>query len=275
MNTINTGYSLYDNEARSVTQVTQAQQAYGNKEVNPQRQGNETSQSVSGIEHTETDQSTTIFSHNRYQALSAYKTYGQQESAQTSEETEEAQPELPSETAAATETPVTSKTSETSDQQDEEETDASGLTEEEQEEVQDLEDRDQEVRTHEQAHMSAAGGYGSGPYYSYESGPDGGRYATEGHVNIDTSKEDTPEKTIQKMDKVIAAANAPAEPSSQDRKVASQAQQTKTEAQAEKLQEEDEESEDTQGATGTSGTQGAADSSSSGPASLDVAEDKD
>ena len=46
-------------------------------------------------------------------------------------------------------------------------------------------------------------------------------------------KESTPEKTVEKMKVVINAANAPAEPSSQDRKVASQARQQLNEAQQE------------------------------------------
>ena len=46
------------------------------------------------------------------------------------------------------------------------------------------------------------------------------RYAIGGEVQIDTSKEKTPQETIRKMQIVIRAALAPAEPSSQDLKVA-------------------------------------------------------
>ncbi|MGN0901940.1 MAG: putative metalloprotease CJM1_0395 family protein [Succinivibrio sp.] len=111
------------------------------------------------------------------------------------------------------------------------------LTDEEQKELDELKSRDQEVKAHEQAHQRAGGSYASSPEYEYEKGPDGNSYATGGHVNIDVSKENTPEKTISKMQTVIKAAHAPAEPSSQDLKVAAQAQQTLAEAQRELQQQ--------------------------------------
>jgi len=109
-----------------------------------------------------------------------------------------------------------------------------GLSEEEEEVVRDLKQRDQEVRRHEQAHAAVGGQYASAPTYEYTTGPDGQRYAVGGEVQIDVSPIDgDPEATIQKMDQVIAAALAPAEPSGQDRAVASQAQAQKQAAQAE------------------------------------------
>ena len=51
---------------------------------------------------------------------------------------------------------------------------------------------------------------------TFRSWPDGNKYVTDGHVNIDIGKESTPEKTIEKMRTVISAAHAPAEPSGQD-----------------------------------------------------------
>ena len=108
------------------------------------------------------------------------------------------------------------------------------LTEEEERVVQELKQRDAEVRAHEQAHASAGGTYASAPSYEYTVGPDGKRYATSGEVQIDTAPvRDNPEATIRKMDIVIRAALAPAEPSSQDLQVARQAQQTRASAQAE------------------------------------------
>ena len=62
-----------------------------------------------------------------------------------------------------------------------------------------------------------------------------------GHVNIDTSKESDPDKTIEKMRVVIKAAKAPAQPSGQDMKVAAEAQQTLNEAQMEKAKKQQEE----------------------------------
>lgn len=109
------------------------------------------------------------------------------------------------------------------------------LSADEQSEVQDLKKRDREVRQHEQAHMAAAGGYArGGPSYEYTTGPDDRRYATGGEVSIDTSKvPDDPEATIRKAQVVYRAAMAPAEPSSQDRSVASQAKQMEAEARRE------------------------------------------
>ncbi|MEM1027444.1 MAG: putative metalloprotease CJM1_0395 family protein [Planctomycetota bacterium] len=112
--------------------------------------------------------------------------------------------------------------------------DGEPLDESEQQQVEELQARDREVRQHEQAHKAAAGQYAtSGPTYSYQEGPDGKRYAVGGSVGIDASPEATPEETIAKMQVVRRAALAPAEPSSQDRKVAAQASRTEQQARAE------------------------------------------
>jgi len=145
-------------------------------------------------------------------------------------------------------------------------TDGEPLTEAEQKQVEELRDRDREVRTHEQAHKAAAGQYAtSGPTYSYQTGPDGKRYAVGGQVGIDLSTEETPDQTIAKMAVVRRAALAPAEPSSQDRKVAAQASQIANEARAEKarLQQEEREAEQVEEADGSSLTVGTRPNSSS------------
>lgn len=111
------------------------------------------------------------------------------------------------------------------------------LSDDEQSEVEQLKARDTEVRAHEQAHQSAGGSYAGSPQYEYKTGPDGNKYVTDGHVNIDIGKESTPEKTIEKMRTVISAAHAPAEPSGQDLKVAAEAQQKMSEAQQELSEE--------------------------------------
>ncbi|MEO9529214.1 MAG: putative metalloprotease CJM1_0395 family protein, partial [Roseibium sp.] len=77
--------------------------------------------------------------------------------------------------------------------------------------------------------------------YTFQQGPDGKRYAIGGEVQIDTSTERSPEATIRKMQVVIRAATAPAEPSSQDLKVAQQARSQLSEAQAELRQQKAEE----------------------------------
>jgi len=88
-----------------------------------------------------------------------------------------------------------------------------------------LEITDRHVRAHEQAHLVAAGPYAvGGPSYSYTVGPDGNRYASGGEVSLDASPDPQgPEATIQKARIIQAAANAPVDPSSQDRMVAAQA----------------------------------------------------
>lgn len=104
----------------------------------------------------------------------------------------------------------------------------------EQREVRELQTRDQEVRTHEQAHATVGGRYAGAPSYEYQQGPDGKRYAVGGEVQIDLAPiPGDPAATIQKMQQVKAAALAPAEPSAADRSVASAAQQRLIAAQAE------------------------------------------
>ncbi len=93
--------------------------------------------------------------------------------------------------------------------------------------------RDREVRAHEQAHVIAGGSLVRGAAsFGYTKGPDGKLYATSGEVLIDTSPvQDDPEATIRKMIHVEKAALAPAQPSGQDRAVASNAIKTQMEAQ--------------------------------------------
>ncbi len=94
-----------------------------------------------------------------------------------------------------------------------------------------LKKRDQEVRAHEQAHISAGGQYvRSGARFNYQTGPDGMRYAVGGEVTIDTGKEGNPEETVAKMRAVARAALAPANPSGKDRAVAASARKTESEA---------------------------------------------
>lgn len=108
------------------------------------------------------------------------------------------------------------------------------FTEKEQEEIEELKSRDTEVVTHELAHAGAGGQYAGSPSYTYETGPDGVRYAVSGEVSIDTSKiEGDPEATLLKAQQIKRAALAPAEPSGQDRSVAASAEQLASEARQE------------------------------------------
>ncbi|MGL4593697.1 MAG: putative metalloprotease CJM1_0395 family protein [Thermoguttaceae bacterium] len=113
------------------------------------------------------------------------------------------------------------------------------LTPEEQEQIDSLKSRDTEVRTHEAAHVSAGGAFVTGgPSYTYQTGPDGKKYAIGGEVGIDTSPiSGNPEATIQKMRTVASAAMAPASPSGQDYKVAAAARQQESQAQRELAQQ--------------------------------------
>lgn len=105
--------------------------------------------------------------------------------------------------------------------------------------LQAMRSRDQEVRSHEAAHKSAAGALATGgPSFQFVSGPDGKRYAVGGEVRIDTSSvPGDPHATIAKARQIWRAANAPAQPSATDRQVASQATAMEQEARAELMRD--------------------------------------
>ncbi len=134
---------------------------------------------------------------------------------------------------------VTSRTSESNPTERADSASTAGpareLTPEEQEQVKELEKRDAEVRRHEQAHKAAAGQYArGGAKYEYEKGPDGRPYAVGGEVEIDTSPvPNDPAATIRKAEIIKRAALAPAEPSPQDLRVASEADAMKAKARKE------------------------------------------
>ncbi len=98
--------------------------------------------------------------------------------------------------------------------------------------LENLKRTDRDVRAHEQAHIMAGGSLvRGGATFGYVSGPDGKLYAVSGEVSIDTSPvQDDPEATSRKMVQVAKAALAPAQPSGQDRSVASEATKMEVEA---------------------------------------------
>jgi hypothetical protein len=113
------------------------------------------------------------------------------------------------------------------------------LTEAELVVVRELKQRDQKVRQHEMAHLTASGGLAQGgPNYTYQKGPDGQNYAIGGHVNIDISPGKTPTETLQKAQIIQAAATAPADPSGQDRAIAAKASQMAMSARMELAQQQ-------------------------------------
>ena len=103
------------------------------------------------------------------------------------------------------------------------------LNEDEKKLVQSLQSRDTEVRAHEAAHKSGGAATGAASY-TYQKGPDGRMYAIGGEVSISYKEGSTPQETIANASAVIAAALAPANPSSQDMAVASSANVMKVKA---------------------------------------------
>lgn len=89
--------------------------------------------------------------------------------------------------------------------------------------VREFEQVEREVIAHEAAHQAAAGEFGGGVSYSYTQGPDGKNYITGGEVPIKLRQGSTPEETLRNMQQVQRAANAPSDPSGQDRQVAAKA----------------------------------------------------
>lgn len=126
------------------------------------------------------------------------------------------------------------------------------LDQQELKQLQKLKHRDAEVRTHEQAHLSAAGRFAKGgASFTYQKGPDGASYAIGGEVGIDVTKESSPEATITKMQAVKRAALAPGNPSGADKRIAAQASAKESQARQELLKIEQEEVLQGESTTGT------------------------
>lgn len=103
-----------------------------------------------------------------------------------------------------------------------------------------LEKIQREVISHEAAHKAAAGNLGGAVSYSYTEGPDGQSYITGGEVPIKLKEGRTPEETLRNMQQVQRAANAPADPSGQDRQVAAKAAAIASKAKQEIIHEKTE-----------------------------------
>ena len=90
--------------------------------------------------------------------------------------------------------------------------------------LQKLKDRDVKVRNHEAAHVMAAGGQAHGlPTYTYQTGPDGKRYAIGGSVNISMLKTGDAEHDARQAQNAYRAAMATGEPSPRDLQAAMKA----------------------------------------------------
>lgn len=79
------------------------------------------------------------------------------------------------------------------------------------------------VKQHEQAHMSVGGGLVGAARFSYTVGPDGKRYVAGGEVSISIPSSHKEEDNVQTFERVKRAALAPADPSPQDIKTAAMA----------------------------------------------------
>ena len=128
----------------------------------------------------------------------------------------------------------TNKTDDAKDTKSTEDTEDTKQKEAENKKIDMLEKRNIEVQQHEQAHKSIGGSYAGPIVYEYTTGPNGKRYAINGHVNFDVSKESTPEATLRKAEIIYRAALAPSDPSTQDMSLAKAAQDLKQEAQQQK-----------------------------------------
>ena len=90
--------------------------------------------------------------------------------------------------------------------------------------LQKLQSRDAKVRSHELAHMMAAGGQAAGlPEYTYQTGPDGRQYAVGGAVNISISSTGDAQHDAGQAETARRAALATGEPSIRDALTAAQA----------------------------------------------------
>lgn len=181
------------------------------------------------------------YSHQRHIALQGYLSLGQEQEQGAEKSQAQGQGQVQGQ-----ETQTKGQESKPSSSQTPKGIDGQELTEEEQQKVKEMKERDEEVRVHENAHKSAGGQYAAAPTYTYETGPDGKRYITDGEVSIDIGEEKDPQATIEKMQVVKRAAMAPTEPSGQDRKVYQEANQKEAAARQELAEDKKEEAKEKQ-----------------------------
>lgn len=183
------------------------------------------------------------YSHQRHIALQGYLSLGQEQEQGAEKSQAQGQSQVQGQ---GQETQTKGQESKPSSSQTPKGIDGQELTEEEQQKVKEMKERHEEVRVHENAHKSAGGQYAAAPTYTYETGPDGKRYITDGEVSIDIGEEKDPQATIEKMQIVKRAAMAPAEPSGQDRKVYQEANQKEAAARQELAEDKKEEAKEKQ-----------------------------
>ncbi len=109
------------------------------------------------------------------------------------------------------------------------------LSKEEQKEVKELERIDRQVRSRELTHRAVAGSYAKGSVsFDYVTGPDGKKYAKEGHINIDSRPvPNNPEATIRKARAIRSVELSTTNTSPQNRTVSAEIAKIEREARME------------------------------------------
>ena len=168
---------------------------------------NEQSQAGMAQHDAQHDPTLAAFAHQHHQALQGYLNLNRAERAEHSVGTSSSITDNEDTVATSTtdkrddalnpQARVDKTASETKDSDEDTEDNDTGsdgqpLSDEEQQKLDAMQERHDEVKVHEQAHKSAGGSLAAAPSYSYETGPDGKRYITDGEVQIDTSKEKDP-----------------------------------------------------------------------------------
>lgn len=216
--------SFYNSSVTSSYKLNEVQFRHEKKDSSDEETGSSTSKNND-------IQDTANISNEAKNLYSSEQVYGKKDS----QEGKDTEPKLlgSSNTQNSDETESTdtvkseSRTDESSEKQQDAETPKIGkkssdkLTPEQQQELTKLKKTDADVKAHEQAHLSAASGISaSAPSYTYEEGPDGQKYAVGGEVNVSFDETGDPEKDKASAETMKRAALAPADPSSQDRAVA-------------------------------------------------------
>lgn len=232
---INVNQSMVNGANTNAPQVTGIDKS---TRVAGQSQDNLVSIATSSTQNASENQQ---YSHQRHIALQGYLSLGQEQEQGAEKSQAQGQGQVQGQ-----ETQTKGQESKPSSSQTPKGIDGQELTEEEQQKVKEMKERDEEVRVHENAHKSAGGQYAAAPTYTYETGPDGKRYITDGEVSIDIGEEKDPQATIEKMQVVKRAAMAPAEPSGQDRKVYQEANQKEAAARQELAEDKKEEAKEKQ-----------------------------
>ncbi len=109
------------------------------------------------------------------------------------------------------------------------------LSKEEHKEVKELERIDRQVKSRELTHRAVAGSYARGSVsFDYVTGPDGKKYAKEGHINIDSRPvPNNPEATIRKARAIRSVELSTTNTSPQNRNVSAEIAKIEREARME------------------------------------------